>query len=102
MSPWAEARIMTRRHRISEPGRSTGGIAIQIGLAEKFYRGYAGEVPSVPKLNGKTGIASDAAALSPVNATVADAVRLGADAVGCTLYVGTSAQGGGFRASTCR
>jgi hypothetical protein len=23
----------------------TGGIAIQIGLAEKFYRGYAGEVP---------------------------------------------------------
>ena len=63
----------------------TGGIAIQIGLAEKFYRGYVGEVPSVLKLNGKTGIASHAAALSPVNATVADAVRLGADAVGYEL-----------------
>ena len=61
----------------------TGGIAIQIGLAEKFYRGYVGEVPLVLKLNGKAGIASDAAAVSPVS--VADAVRLGADAVGCTL-----------------
>jgi class I fructose-bisphosphate aldolase len=68
------------------------GIAVQIGLAEKFYWDYAGEVPLVLKLNGKTDIPSDAAALSPVNATVADAVRLGADAVGYTLYVGTPAQ----------
>ena len=64
------------------------GVAIQIGLAEKFYWDFAGEVPLVLKLNGKTDIPSDAAALSPVNATVADAVRLGADAVGYTLYVG--------------
>jgi fructose-bisphosphate aldolase, class I len=68
------------------------GIALQIGLAEKFYWDYAGEVPLVLKLNGKTDIPSDAEALSPVNATVADAVRLGADAVGYTLYAGTPAQ----------
>jgi len=68
------------------------GIAIQIGLAEKFYWDYAGEVPLILKLNGKTEIPSDAEALSPVHATVADAVRLGADAVGYTLYVGTPAQ----------
>ncbi|HVQ89699.1 MAG TPA: hypothetical protein VMU51_01565 [Mycobacteriales bacterium] len=68
------------------------GIAIQIGLAEKFYWDYAGQIPLVLKLNGKTEIPSDAEALSPVNATVADAVRLGADAVGYTLYVGTPAQ----------
>jgi class I fructose-bisphosphate aldolase len=68
------------------------GIAIQIGLAEKFYWTYAGELPLVLKLNGKTEIPSDAEALSPVHATVADAVRLGADAVGYTLYVGTPAQ----------
>jgi class I fructose-bisphosphate aldolase len=68
------------------------GIAIQIGLAEKFYWDYAGEVPLVLKLNGKTEIPSDAHALSPVNATVEEAVRLGADAVGYTLYVGTPAQ----------
>jgi class I fructose-bisphosphate aldolase len=68
------------------------GIAIQIGLAEKFYWDYAGEVPLILKLNGKTEIPSDAEALSPMHATVADAVRLGADAVGYTLYVGTPAQ----------
>jgi len=68
------------------------GIAIQIGLAEKFYWDYAGEVPLILKLNGKTEIPSDARALSPVHASVEDAVRLGADAVGYTMYVGTPAQ----------
>jgi class I fructose-bisphosphate aldolase len=68
------------------------GIAVQIGLAEKFYWDYAGEVPLILKLNGKTDIPPDAEALSPVHASVADAVRLGADAVGYTLYVGTPAQ----------
>ncbi len=72
------------------------GIAIQIGLAEKFYWDYAGEVPLILKLNGKTDIPSDAAALSPLNATVDEAVRLGADAVGYTLYVGTPAQEADF------
>jgi class I fructose-bisphosphate aldolase len=67
------------------------GIAIQIGLAEKFYWDYAGEVPLILKLNGKTDIPPDASALSPVHACVADAVRLGADAVGYTMYVGTPA-----------
>jgi class I fructose-bisphosphate aldolase len=68
------------------------GIAVQIGLAEKFYWDYAGEVPLILKLNGKTEIPGDAWALSPVHASVEDAVRLGADAVGYTLYVGTPAQ----------
>ena len=68
------------------------GIVLQIGLAEKFYWEYAGEIPLVLKLNGKTDIPSDSAPLSPVNATVADAVRLGADAVGYTLYVGSPAE----------
>jgi class I fructose-bisphosphate aldolase len=72
------------------------GIAIQIGLAEKFYWDYAGEVPLILKLNGKTDIPSDAEALSPVNATVEEAVRLGADAVGYTMYVGTPAQESDF------
>ncbi len=67
------------------------GIAIQIGLAEKFYWDYAGQIPLVLKLNGKTDIpAIDP--LSPLNGTVEDAVRLGADAVGYTLYVGSPAQ----------
>ncbi len=68
------------------------GIALQIGLAEKFYWDFAGEVPLVLKLNGKTEIPSDAEALSPLVAGVEEAVRLGADAVGYTLYVGSPAQ----------
>ncbi|NIK59188.1 class I fructose-bisphosphate aldolase [Kribbella shirazensis] len=72
------------------------GVAIQIGLAEKFFWDYAGEIPLILKLNGKTDIPSDAAALSPVHASVEDAVRLGADAVGYTLYVGSPAQEADF------
>ncbi|BCY09451.1 class I fructose-bisphosphate aldolase [Actinoplanes sp. L3-i22] len=68
------------------------GIAVQIGLAEKFYWDYAGEVPLILKLNGKTDIPPDLQALSPLHASVEDAVRLGADAVGYTLYVGSPAQ----------
>lgn len=71
---------------------SFNGIALQIGLAAKFYWDYAGEVPLVLKLNGKTDISSAIDPLSPVNATVEEAVRLGADAVGYTLYVGSPAQ----------
>lgn len=73
------------------------GIAIQIGLAEKFYWDYAGEVPLILKLNGKTDIPGSIDPLSPVNASVRDAVRLGADAVGYTLYVGSPAQEHDFR-----
>jgi fructose-bisphosphate aldolase, class I len=68
------------------------GVALQIGLARKFFWEYAGEVPLVLKLNGKTDIPSPADPVSPVNATVEEAVRLGADAVGYTLYVGTPGQ----------
>jgi class I fructose-bisphosphate aldolase len=71
-------------------------IAIQVGLAEKFYWDYAGEIPLILKLNGKTDIPSDVLALSPLHASVEDAVRLGADAVGYTLYVGTPAQEADF------
>lgn len=68
------------------------GIVYHIGLAKKYMRNYAGAVPLVLKINGKTTIPSDAEAFSPLDATVEDAVRLGADAVGYTLYVGSPAQ----------
>lgn len=71
-------------------------IAVQIGLAEKFYPEFAGQIPLVVKLNGKTEIPPDDAPFSPLNGTVEDAVRLGADAVGYTLYVGSSRQDADF------
>lgn len=67
-------------------------IALHIGLAEKYFHEYAGDVPLILKLNGKTAIPSDAQSFSPLTGTVEDAVRLGADAVGYTVYVGSPAQ----------
>jgi class I fructose-bisphosphate aldolase len=67
-------------------------IALGVGLAEKYLHEHAGEVPLILKLNGKTNIADDAEATSPAFATVEDAVRLGADAVGYTVYVGSPRQ----------
>jgi len=68
------------------------GIVFHIGLATKYMKAYAGKIPLVLKINGKTNIPSDAQSFSPLDATVEDAVRLGADAIGYTLYVGSPAQ----------
>lgn len=65
------------------------GIVCHIGLAEKHFKKYAGKVPLVLKINGKTSIPSDDEAFSPLDASVEDAIRLGADAIGYTLYVGS-------------
>ena len=67
-------------------------IACQIGLAEKYYPDYAGQVPLILKVNGKTDVPPSGDAFSTTNASVEDAVRLGADAVGYTLYVGSPRQ----------
>lgn len=72
-------------------------IALGIGLAEKYMTEYCGRVPLILKLNGKTNIPSDAEATSPLFASVEDAVRLGADAVGYTMYVGSPRQHDEFR-----
>jgi class I fructose-bisphosphate aldolase len=68
-------------------------LACQIGMAEKYYPDYAGQVPLILKVNGKTDVPPSDEALSTCNASVEDAVRLGADAVGYTLYVGSPRQG---------
>ena len=67
-------------------------IALGIGLAEKYMAEYAGQVPLILKLNGKTNVPDDGDAVSPLFAGVDDAVRLGADAVGFTLYLGSPRQ----------
>ena len=77
-------------HLAAEAGYSA--IACQIGLATKYYPDYAGQVPLILKVNAKTDIPPSDNALSTTNAPVEDAVRLGADAVGYTLYVGSPRQ----------
>jgi class I fructose-bisphosphate aldolase len=72
------------------------GIVFQVGIASKYMAQYAGQVPLVLKLNGKTEIPPDTSPFSPCIASVEDAVRLGADAVGYTLYVGSPQQEADF------
>lgn len=74
------------------------GVALHIGQARAYYPAFAGRVPLVVKLNGKTEIPPDDAPLSPLNSTVEEAVALGADAVGYTLYVGSPRQDEDFAA----
>jgi fructose-bisphosphate aldolase, class I len=67
-------------------------IACGYGLASKYFSDYAGQVPLILKLNSKTDIPPAEEAFSPCYASVEDAVRLGADAIGYTLYVGSPKQ----------
>ena len=72
-------------------------IAWQVGIAQKYMVDFAGEVPLILKLNGKTDIPPGDAPLSPVLASVEDACRLGAEAVGYTMYIGSARQDEDFR-----
>jgi class I fructose-bisphosphate aldolase len=72
------------------------GIALHIGLAEKYMHDYAGDVPLILKINGRPHVPPGDRPLSAQDAFVEDAVRLGADAVGYTLYVGSSRQNDDF------
>ncbi|MBI4541064.1 MAG: fructose-bisphosphate aldolase [Gemmatimonadetes bacterium] len=67
-------------------------IACHYGLARRYLARYAGKVPLILKVNGKTQIPPEDSPLSALTATVEDAVALGADAVGYTLYVGSPRQ----------
>ena len=78
-------------YRLAVEGNFSG-IALHVGLAEKYHKAYAGKVPLVLKVNGKTNVPSDDDSFSSLTSSVEDAVRLGADAVGYTLYVGSPAQ----------
>jgi fructose-bisphosphate aldolase, class I len=78
-------------YRLAVQGNFSG-IALHIGLAEKYHKQHAGRVPLVLKINGKTNIPSDDEAFSSLTSSVEDAVRLGADAVGYTLFVGSPSQ----------
>jgi fructose-bisphosphate aldolase, class I len=84
------------QYQLAKEGRFSA-IALHIGLAEKYFHEYAGDVPLILKLNGKTSIPSDAQSFSALTGSVEDAVRLGADAVGYTIYVGSPAQDRDFQ-----
>jgi len=63
-------------------------IATGIGIAEKYYEGAYKEVPLIVKLNGKTNLAK----INPISRQVCSverAIKVGASAVGFTIYDGS-------------
>jgi len=67
------------------------GIILQKGIAEKYYTGtkYQKNVPLILKLNGKTNIPQIPDPYSSINCSVEYAKKLGAKAVGYTIYLGS-------------
>lgn len=81
-------------HYIMELARDGGysGVAVHYGVSWRYWAGVEGSVPLVVKLNGKTSFPSQANALSVHTSYVEDAVRIGAVAVGYTMYYGSPRQ----------
>lgn len=73
-------------------------IAMQYGLAKRYWRRvkYKKNIPLIVKINGKTQLPK-IAPFSILNASVEEAVDLGADAIGYTMYVGSEQQADDLR-----
>jgi len=67
-------------------------MVMHIGNAQRYFKDFYGEVPLILKVNGKTEIPSDDEPLSPLTASIDDALALSAIAIGYTLYVGSARQ----------
>lgn len=68
------------------------GVAVHYGVAKRAWTRLEGQVPLILKVNGKTSIPPDDQALSVHTSWVEDAVRIGASAIGYTMYYGTPRQ----------
>lgn len=68
-------------------------IIFHEGVAQKYYPIGGAEAKDVPplllKLNGKTAFHKDEEPYSPQLCTVSEAIRIGASAVGYTIYIGS-------------
>ncbi|MCX6769068.1 MAG: fructose-bisphosphate aldolase [Candidatus Micrarchaeota archaeon] len=65
------------------------GLAIQKGIARHYKECYSGKVRLVLKLNGRTNMVPKDDCYSSQIASVKEAVALGVDALGYTIYVGS-------------
>ncbi len=80
---------------LAEKGGYNGFICHH-GIAEKYYQNYRDRIRLILKLNGKTNLTH----LAPYSAQVCSvdrAVKLGADAVGYTIYDGSPMESTMFR-----
>jgi len=71
------------------------GIILQKGIAETYYTNtkYQRQIPLILKMNGKTNLRSQEEPYSAINCRVEYAKKLGAQAVGYTIYLGSEWEG---------
>jgi class I fructose-bisphosphate aldolase len=88
------ARFAENPMHIIEIAKKAGfnAVALHVGNARRFFEHFYGEVPLILKVNGKTSIPGDDEPLSPLTASIDDALQLSAIAIGYTLYVGSPRQ----------
>lgn len=77
--------------KLAEDG-GYNGVAVHYGVAKRYWSKLQGSVPLVLKLNGKTSFPDQSEPLSVHTCSVEDAVKLGAAAVGYTMYYGSPRQ----------
>lgn len=66
------------------------GIMMHKGIARHTTEEWAGKIPLILKITGRTRLMSEELAVQAHVASVEDAVSLGADAVAITIYVGSN------------
>jgi class I fructose-bisphosphate aldolase len=82
--------------KIAQQGKYTG-LVFQKGIAEKYNKEIKkSKIPLVIKLNGKTNLVKGDP-ISTQLTTVEEAIKLGASAVGYTIYVGSKHESKMFR-----
>ncbi len=72
-------------------------LILQKGLAMKYRENYSYKTPLIVKLNGKTKLGNNSDPYSPQICSVAKAVKLGANAIGYTIYYGSIHEGKMFK-----
>lgn len=77
--------------KLAEEG-GYNAVAVHYGVAKRYWSKLAGAVPLLLKLNGKTSFPDQSRPLSTHTSYVEDAVRMGAVAVGYTMYYGSPRQ----------
>jgi len=76
--------------KLGESGFFTG-VILQKGTAKQYYKKDQNKTPLIVKLNGKTTLQSGEP-YAPQLCSVAEAMDLGASAVGYTIYIGSTFQ----------
>ncbi len=77
--------------KLAEAG-GYNAVAVHYGVAKRYWTKLAGKVPLLLKVNGKTSIPDQSRPISVPTSFVEDAVRIGAVAIGYTMYYGSPRQ----------